>query len=460
MTTFTVLSPGTGKPLLERPWATPKDIQAALSLAEAQKHAWRRTPLAERSRWVAAFVDAVVESKDAAGKELTEQMGRPIRYSAGEIGGFEERARAMIAMAEDALGAIRPPEKEGFERFVSREPLGLVLALAPWNYPWLTAVNVIVPALLAGNVVLLKHSDQTPLVAERLFAAAEKAGLPKGVFQYVHASHPDVARMAQDSRIDYVAFTGSVAGGRAVKGAIGDRFIAMGLELGGKDAAYVAPDADFDFSVENLVDGAFFNSGQSCCGIERIYVHESIYPRFVDAFVEKVHEYSLGDPLLESTTLGPVVRRANKERIAAQIEAAVKSGARALVDQSRFEVPASSAYMAPEVLVDVTHDMDAMREETFGPLACIAPVSSDEEAIEKINDSRYGLTSGIWTSDIERARTMAKELETGTVFMNRCDYLDPELAWVGVKDSGRGCTLSKVGFESLTRPKSHHFRIR
>jgi len=367
----------------------------------------------------------------------------------------------MIRLAEEALADVVPPPRPDFTRFIRREPLGVVLVLAPWNYPWLTAVNAVVPALMAGNAVLLKHSEQTPTVPERMARAARAASLPEGVFQFVHTSHEGTARAIRDPRVDFVAFTGSVEGGHAVHRAAADRFIAVGLELGGKDPAYVRPDAPFEATVENLVDGAFFNSGQSCCAVERIYVHADLYDRFVDAFVAGVEALNLGDPRDLGTTLGPVVRERNARAIQAQIDEAIAAGARPLVDPARFpETRLGGTYLAPQVLVDVDHRMRVMTEETFGPVVGIQCVTGDDDAITLMNDSPYGLTASIWTADEEVALTIGREIETGTVFMNRCDYLDPELAWVGIGDSGRGCTLSRVGYEHLTRPKSFHLRTR
>jgi len=451
------VSPIDGTLVAERELASDAEVDASLERAVEAAAAWRQTPLADRIAALSGWVDAVVAKQEELADELTLQMGRPRRYTAGEIGGFEDRARTMLALAPEALAPLDPGPKEGFVRYVTREPLGVVLVLAPWNYPWLTAVNAIVPALAAGNVVVLKHSDQTPLVAERMTETARAAGLPEGVLQHLHMDHDAVARTVADERVDFVAFTGSVGGGRAVHRAAAERFIAVGLELGGKDPAYVASDARFDFTVENLVDGAFFNSGQSCCGVERIYVDRGIYDDFVEAYVAEAKKLVLGDPREEATTLGPVVRVRNAEGIQRQIDAAVAAGARPLIgDFAGTE--RGLPYMKPQVLVDVTHQMDVMREETFGPVVGIMPVDDEAHAVELMNDSRYGLTASIWTADLELAERVGRQLETGTVFMNRCDYLDPALAWVGVKDSGRGCTLSRIGYEHLTRPKSFHLR--
>lgn len=459
MSRFQTISPIDGSVLFERNYASQSEIDTHLDAAtEAQKR-WSSHTLTERIQILQAFVDAVLAQSDLLSKELSQQMGRPIRYCAGEIRGFAQRANTMLALAPSSLANIEPPKQEGFTRYIQRVPLGVVLILSPWNYPYLTAVNALIPALVSGNTVLLKHSEQTALCAERLFEIAQRSGLPKGVFQILHCTHEQVSSMVQDRRIHFVSFTGSVEGGRSVQQAASSRFLGLGLELGGKDPAYVRADAKFDHAVENLVDGAFFNSGQSCCGIERIYVHHSLYDSFVDSFVALVKQYVLGDPMDEATTLGPMVRTSNADRVRLQIAAALESGARALVDPALFaRAKEGTPYLAPQVLVDVDHSMSVMRDESFGPVVGIVSVQSDDEAVALMNDSEFGLTASIWTEDIQAAQRIGEKIETGTVFMNRCDYLDPELAWVGVKNSGRGCTLSQVGFEQLTRPKSFHLR--
>lgn len=451
------VSPIDGSVVAELAYHEPTAVDAILDGARKAQRAWRQEPLKARIAAVQAFTDAVVAKKEVLAEELTRQMGRPLSQTPGEIGGFQDRSVAMMRLAPEALAPIEPGPKEGFTRYITREPLGVVLVLAPWNYPYLTAVNAIVPALLAGNAVVLKHSDQTPLVAERL-AEAAAATLPPGVLRSLVATHATIAKVVGDARVDHVCFTGSVEGGHAVHRAAAERFIATGLELGGKDPAYVAADADLDFTVPNVVDGAFFNSGQSCCGIERVYVHEAVYDRFVEAFVEATKGYVLGDPMDAATNLGPVARARSAEAIQAQIDAAVKAGARAHVTSPYPGSERGPAYLGPQVLTGVDHSMEIMSEETFGPVVGLQKVASDDEAVQLMNDSRYGLTASIWTPDLAKAQALGGQLETGTVFMNRCDYLDPELAWVGVKDSGRGATLSKVGFEYLTRPKSFHLR--
>jgi acyl-CoA reductase-like NAD-dependent aldehyde dehydrogenase len=452
------VSPIDGSVYVERELASDADIERALATAAAAQKTWRAAPFAERASMVRRMVEWCVARAAQLGEELTRQMGRPIAYSASEIRrGFQERALTMCELAEEALADIRIAGKEGFERFIRREPHGVVLVLAPWNYPWLTSVNAVVPALLAGNSVILKMAQQTPLVAERYAEAFQAAGLPNGVFQYLHASHEQAARVIGDARVGYVAFTGSVAGGHAVQRAAAARFVATGLELGGKDPAYVRADAQLDFTVENLVDGAFFNSGQSCCAVERIYVHRRLYEPFVEKFSALAGAYRLGNPLDKDTTLGPMVRAAAADAVRAQIDEAIGRGAKPLLAVNR---DTGSPYLPAQVLVQVDHGMQVMSEETFGPVIGIQAVGDDAEAVRLMNDSRYGLTASIWTADRDAALEIGARVETGTWFMNRCDYLDPALAWTGVKDSGRGCTLSRLGLEAFTRPKSFHLRLR
>jgi acyl-CoA reductase-like NAD-dependent aldehyde dehydrogenase len=456
------VSPVDGSVYVERPFAAAAEIDRALAAAVAAQKAWRETTIAERAALCRDAVDAFVARADAIAREISWQMGRPVCYAPNEVtGGFQERARHMIAAAGEALADIQVPPKPGFTRFIRREPLGVVFTIAPWNYPYLTAVNSIVPALMAGNAVILKHSAQTPLCAERLFEAFREAGLPDGVFQYLHLSHPDTERLIRAPEVAFVAFTGSVPGGGMVEKVAAGRFIGCGLELGGKDPAYVRADADLGHAVENLVDGAMFNSGQSCCGIERIYVHEKVFDRFVEEAVALTRRYRLGDPLDPETTLGPMVRTGAAEFVRGQIREAVAQGARALIDPGEFPAHREeSPYLAPQVLVDVDHGMDVMKEESFGPVVGIMKVTSDDEAVALMNDSPYGLTAAVWTADEEAAIAIGERLETGTVFMNRCDYLDPALAWTGVKNSGRGCSLSVLGYDQLTRPKSFHLRTK
>ncbi|PID63759.1 MAG: aldehyde dehydrogenase [Gammaproteobacteria bacterium] len=459
MTRLNVISPVDNSTYYSCDLNTPRDIEQALVAAQSAQAAWQATPLNERKKFVQALVNNVVANKDDIATELCWQMGRPVSQGGGELAGFQERGNYMIKVAEQALKTFHPEPIDGFERYIEREPLGVVAVLSPWNYPFLTSVNAIVPALLAGNAVILKHAAQTPLVAERYAKAAKLAGIPKGVLQILKLSHAHTEKLIADPRVDGVFFTGSVAAGKAVQSALNDKFVPCGLELGGKDPAYVRADADVANAAENLVDGAFFNSGQSCCGIERIYVDASVYDEFVEKFVEVTKQYRLGNPTDPDTNLGPLVKTAAANFVREQIAEAVAQGAKSLVDESLF--PASKAgtpYLSPHVLVDVTHDMRVMTEESFGPVVGIMKVSGDDEAVALMNDSDYGLTASIWSNDLEAARQLGGKIATGTVFLNRCDYLDPALAWTGVKDTGRGVTLSALGFDHVTRLKSYHLR--
>jgi acyl-CoA reductase-like NAD-dependent aldehyde dehydrogenase len=452
-------SPVDGRVYVERPYSSDTEIARTVAAARVAQMDWCLVPIKDRVALINRAIDAFTAKRDVVAEEITWQMGRPIGQSPGEVRGFEERARYMASIAEAALAPVDPGAKPGFTRFVARDPLGLVFTIAPWNYPYLTAVNSVVPALLAGNAVILKHSAQTPLCAERFGEAFAAAGLPKGVFQYLHMNHDSTLKLIGAPEVDFVCFTGSVEGGRAVQAAASKRFIGAGLELGGKDPAYVRANANFDHAVENLVDGAFFNSGQSCCGIERIYVDAAIYDRFVEAYAALTRKYVLGNPTDKATNLGPMVRVAAADSVRKQIAQAKSRGAKGLIDEKLF--PASKTgtpYLAPEVLIDVDHSMAVMTEESFGPVVGIMKVGSEDEAVRLMNDSAYGLTAAIWTSEEAAALRIGQRLETGTVFMNRCDYLDPSLAWTGVKDSGRGATFSRIGFEHLTRPKSFHLR--
>ncbi len=460
-TSFNVISPIDNHVYVERSFHDHKSIENALQLAGKTRITWAQTPVRERIEIIRKFAAALESKSGAISEELSWQMGRPIVYAPSEVSGAIERTLGMTALAEEALAPIELTEKQNFTRYIKREPLGLVFVVPAWNYPWLIAVNSIVPALLAGNAVILRHSTQTPLVAERFAEAFDAAGLPCGLFQYLHLGHADTAQVIRDSRVQFVAFTGSVKGGYEIQKIASERFIGVGLELGGKDPAYVCENAPFDFSVENLADGAFFNSGQSCCGIERIYVHENLFSEFVEAFTALTKKYRLGNPLKKETTLGPMAKSSGALFLAQQVQEAVQAGAQTLIDGAHFpESGLSVNYFAPQVLIDVDHSMSLMREESFGPAVGIMSVKNDAEAVRLMNDSPYGLTASIWTVDDKKAAAIGDQVDTGTWFMNRCDYLDPQLAWTGVKDSGRGCTLSRVGFEQLTRPKSYHLRVK
>jgi acyl-CoA reductase-like NAD-dependent aldehyde dehydrogenase len=456
--TWALVNPATGRPFLEVPLTDPPELDAVVTRAHAAQREWRRVPVAERVRIVQQVVPAFRAQADRVALEITRQMGKPLRQARNEIGTMIDRAETMCRLAEAALADEPLPPKEGFTRFIRHEPLGVVLDIAAWNYPLLIAVNVIVPALLAGNAVLVKHARLTPLCADHFVDAFRRTELPPDLIAAVRLDHVQVAELIRSGRVGYVSFTGSVEGGREVYGHVSRRFIDAGLELGGKDPAYVAEDANFDFAVENVVDGAFYNAGQSCCAVERIYVARPLFDRFVEAAVALVRQYTLGDPEDDKTTMGPLAHDKGVRVVESQVAEARAAGARVLTGGRRR--PGAGFFYEPTVLVDVDHRMSLMREETFGPVVGIMPVRDDAEAVRLMNDSAYGLTASVWTEDPVRAERLLDQVEAGTVYANRCDYLDPLLPWVGVKDSGKGCSLSHLGFRHLTRPKSFHLRTR
>ena len=424
------ISPIDGALVAERPEAEWSTVDVLLDRSVQAFRQWQRVPLAERIELCRRFVSCFVAKKGEVAREISVQMGRPIRFAAGEIRGFEDRANGMLAIAEAALAPVHPQPIEGFERWIQREPVGPILVLAAWNYPYLIAVNTLIPALVAGNVVLMKHADQTLLCAERLADAAREAGLPGGVFQIVHMNHDIAAQTVADPRIQYVAFTGSVAGGQAVHGAAGGTLKPVGLELGGKDPAYVFDPTDIAWVAEYIVEGAFFNSGQSCCGIERVYVHDAVYDAFIDHATRAARSWVLGNPLETQTSLGPLVRPSHAQFVRRHVDEAIRRGARPLLPLTSPDVH-GTCYQGPQILVGVDHSMPVMREETFGPVMGVMRVKDDAEALALMNDSAFGLTASLWTRDVARAKTLAQGIQTGTVFLNRCDYLDPHLAWVG-----------------------------
>lgn len=458
MSKLTCISPIDGSVYVERDLHSKAEIETLLNGAREAQKSWANTALEARVAIVEKAIAALENMNDEIVVELAHMMGRPVRYG-GEIGGVKERAFHMTSIAAGALAPTYIEQSDEFERYFTRDALGVVLIIAPWNYPFLTAINAIVPSLVAGNAVVLKHSTQTILAGERFSQAFKEAGLPVGLFSNLFANHEMTGEFIKKRTFDFINFTGSVNGGKQIESAAAGTFVGVGLELGGKDPAYVRADADIDAAVETLVDGAMFNSGQCCCGIERIYVDESLFDDFIQKAKNIVETYVLGDPLDSATTLGPMahVRFANEVR--GQIKEAITSGATSVIDKSLFpKDTGNDAYIAPEILIDVDHTMRVMTDESFGPVVGIMKVSSDEQAIELMNDSIYGLTASIWTKDTEVAAKIGNHIKTGTIFMNRCDYLDPALCWTGCKETGRGISLSHLGYHSVTRAKSYHLK--
>jgi acyl-CoA reductase-like NAD-dependent aldehyde dehydrogenase len=455
--TLKCISPIDGSVFAERPIMPVDAAFVAVAAASMAQLKWARRPLEERIALVKAGVTALNAMKDEVVPELAHMMGRPVRYG-GEFGGVNERTNYMADIAARALAPITIEDSRQFKRYIAMEPQGVVFVVAPWNYPYLTAINTIAPALIAGNAVVIKHATQTLLVGERLVKAFTSAGVPEDVFQNIFLDHAGTEALISGRAFNFVNFTGSVGGGAAIERAAAGTFTGLGLELGGKDPGYVADDADLDWAVDVLMDGALYNAGQCCCGIERIYVAAPLY----DAFVEKAAAWAgalkLGNPLDQATTIGPMANVRFAKEVRAQTAEAIAAGAKALINAKDFPEDDGGAYLMPQVLVNVDHSMRVMRDESFGPVVGIMKVKDDAEAVTMMNDCQYGLTASVWTNDPDRAERIGAELETGTVFMNRADYLDPALCWTGCKDTGRGGSLSEIGFRNLTKPKSYHLR--
>jgi acyl-CoA reductase-like NAD-dependent aldehyde dehydrogenase len=457
MSVLKCISPIDGSVFAERPVMDVQTATAAVDKVRAAQPAWAKRPLSERIKLVKAGIARLNEMTDEVVPEFAHMMGRPVRFG-GEFGGVNERTEYMSSIAEKALAPLVIEETDTFTRKIEHVPHGVVFVIAPWNYPYLTAINTIVPALIAGNAVVIKHATQTLLVGERIAKAFAEAGLPDDVFINIFLDHAGSEALISAGAFDFINFTGSVGGGKAIEKAAAGTFTGLGLELGGKDPGYVMDDCDLDWAVDVLMDGALYNAGQCCCGIERIYVARPLYEEFIEKAKAWAEKLKLGSPLDPDTTIGPMANVRFAREVREQTKEAIADGARALVDPKLFPEDDGGAYLMPQILVDVTHDMRVMRDESFGPVVGIMPVDSDEEAVKLMNDCQYGLTASLWTNDPERAQRIGEQIETGTVFMNRADYLDPALCWTGCKDTGRGGSLSEIGFHNLTRPKSYHMR--
>lgn len=457
MNPIQLISPVDGSVYAERTPLSPEAAKAVAAAAKAAQPAWAARPLSERITLVRQGIANLNAVKERIVEELAWQMGRPTRFG-GEFGGVNARTDYMAEIAEKTLAPTVIEDSDKFRRYLTREALGVVFIVAPWNYPYLTTINTLIPALIAGNTVVLKAASQTMLVGERLAEAFHAAGVPADVFQNVVLDHATTESLIAARAFNFVNFTGSVGGGQAIERAAAGTFTPLGLELGGKDPGYVRADANLDAAVDTLMDGAMFNAGQCCCGIERIYVHESLYDAFVEKSVDWVNALKLGNPFDADSTLGPMANKRFAKLVREQTAEAIAQGAIPLIDPANFPADDGGAYLAPQILVNVNHSMRVMMEESFGPVVGIMKVKDDAEALKLMNDSPYGLTASIWTEDYDTAAALGAEVETGTVFMNRADYLDPALCWTGCKDTGRGNSLSFLGFHSVTRPKSYHLK--
>lgn len=455
MTMLTCVSPIDGKVFAKREAISISKSREVIEISRKSQPAWSKRPIEERIDLVLAGVAEMGQMNDAVVPELAKMMGRPVRYG-GEFKGFEERAHYMAKIASQSLQVIDAGEDADFKRYIRRIPHGVVFVIAPWNYPYMTAINTIAPALIAGNSVILKHSTQTLLAGERLASAFHSAGVPKDVFQNIFLDHEITKQLIAENSFDFINFTGSVPAGASIEKAAAGTFTGVGTELGGKDPGYVMEDADLEAAADTLIDGAMFNSGQCCCGIERIYVHESLFDNFLEKAISIVSNYKLGNPLDKDTTLGPMANIRFANHVRQQIVDAQQKGAIAHIPT--FQEDDGGVYLTPQILTNVDHSMKIMTEESFGPVIGIMPVKDDDEAISLMNDSEFGLTASLWSSDLQRAVKIGDEIETGTVFLNRADYLDPALCWTGCKNTGRGGSLSEIGFHNLTRPKSYHLK--
>ncbi|OLN81203.1 Succinate-semialdehyde dehydrogenase [NADP(+)] 2 [Colletotrichum chlorophyti] len=455
------ISPFTNESVVTRNGISQTDLDELPVTATTAFESWSKTSLSERQAIVKKALELLLNVKDDLANELTTQMGRPISYTAGEVATAVKRGEYLLKISDDVLKDTDGEAEKGFKRFIRKLPVGPVLIIFAWNYPYLILVNGLIPALLAGNTVILKPSPQTPTVVERVAKVFEEAGLPKGVLQYFHSGSPvQIESIVRNPKVKLVCFTGSVAGGLAVQKAASDRIVNVGLELGGKDPAYVRGDVDIDWAAAEIVDGAVFNSGQSCCSVERVYVDDKIHDAFVEAVQKVLKGYKLGDPFDKGTHVGPVISKRSKETIESHIKDAVAKGATdATPENETFSNPPPKGnFVKPTLLTGVDHTMTVMTEETFGPVIPVQRVKSDEEAVRLMNDSEFGLTASIWTKDTDRGYELADQVEAGTVFVNRCDFPSPDLAWTGWKNSGKGQTLSRFGFDQFVKLKSYHIK--
>jgi acyl-CoA reductase-like NAD-dependent aldehyde dehydrogenase len=437
-----------------------QDDRAALErkLAEAARayEVWHKLPLDRRIKEVKKGLAKFRRASEEIAHDITLQMGKPIVQARREVETFFERAEYMVSIAKRTLSPEALPAKKGFIRRIEHESLGIVLNIAAWNYPLLIPANVVIPALLAGNVVLLKHSALTPLSGQAFEKAFGELD-PSHLVTNLILTHSDTERLILDQRIKQVAFTGSVDGGHKIYRLAANRFVEVGLELGGKDPAYIASDADLDFAVSNVVDGACYNAGQCCCAVERVYVHRKLYGPFLEKAAYLLADYKLGNPMNEKITMGPLANRSALDELEEKIAEAQSLGARLIMGGERLQ-RSSGNFFPPTLLANVVNHARVMQEESFAPILPVHPVDDDAEALVRMNDTAFGLTASVWTKSRKRAEFFAKELDAGTVYQNRCDYLDPALPWTGARDSGKGSTLSKYGFYQLTRRKSIHFR--
>ncbi len=455
--TLKVLNPYSGVMEYEYKYNTFKEVEKIIADGRDAYTQWASKDIGERIKEVRNALEYFKKNVDSVARDISSGMGRPLQQAKGEINGLLERGTHLCDIAKEELKSDILPEKEGFSRRIDHCPLGVVFVIAPWNYPLLTAINSIAVALLSGNTVILKHASATTAVGAHFQKAFGNLSGVENTLQQIVVDHSTTQKIIEQLPLDFVVFTGSVTGGQKIYKSVSERFIDCSLELGGKDAAYVADDADLLVAAETLVDGAMYNSGQSCCGIERVYVHSDLYTDFVNRCQEIVGNYKLGDPCLDTTNMGPLYAASAAKIMEEQIKEAKDKGAK-IISGGKKTLIGKGTFFEPTIVSDVDNSMMLMQEENFGPIMPVMQVASIDEAIGFINDCDYGLTASIFTADVEKAERFAGAVDAGTIFKNRCDYLDPALAWIGMKNSGKGLSLSKYSFKSLTRCKSIHFK--
>lgn len=448
-----IFNPASGQPLAELPADDAASVAAKAAAARAAQPAWAAVPMTEKLDIVRRFRAAVVAELETLATTLTQEVGKPIAQSRNELNGLLPRIDFFLEQAEGAVRDEHVFDGGGMHEQISHGPLGVVANISAWNYPYFVGCNVIVPALLTGNAVLYKPSEHATLTGLHIARLLHTAGVPQQVMvALVGAGEVGAALLAQP--VDGVFFTGSHATGQRIAQAVAGRMIKLQLELGGKDPTYVRADADAAAAAESLADGAMYNSGQSCCSVERIYVHQSLHDAFVDAFVKTVDGFKVGDPMDGGTYIGAIARTPQLAVLDAQVADARAKGATLLRGGQRL--PGNA--FAPTVFTNVNHTMDLMREESFGPVIGIQKVASDDEAVALMNDTRYGLTAGVYTKDEAKARELLSRVNAGSVYWNCCDRVSPRLPWSGHGDSGVGLTLSRYGIQTFTRPKAWHLR--
>ncbi|MCC2674759.1 MAG: aldehyde dehydrogenase [Ramlibacter sp.] len=455
MSTLSIRNPATGELITELPADDAASVRKKTLAAGVAQPAWAARPLAERKKCIEGFRAGVVRDLEQLAQVMTRETGKPIKMSRNELNGLLPRIDFFLAEVDKAIAAETVYDEGGMREQIQHEPLGLVANISAWNYPWFVGCNVILPALLTGNAVLYKPSEYAAMTGLEITRLLHEAGVPKDLMAcLVGAGEVGAALLAQP--VDGVFFTGSHGTGQRIAEAVGKRFIKLQLELGGKDPTYVCEDADPATAAESLADGAMYNTGQSCCSVERIYVHEKVHDRFVDHFVKTVRGYRMGDPASEDTYIGAITREPQLKVLDHQVADAQRKGASLLLGGRKGKGPGN--WYEPTVMTDVTHEMEIMQEESFGPIIGIQKVASDEEAVRLMNDTRYGLTAGVFTRDEERARSVLSRVHAGSVYWNCCDRVSPRLPWSGVGDSGVGLTLSTYGIQAFTRPKAWHLR--